>query len=174
MRNKSHMQNKNHLFSSLILILLIIAVPSCKNINQHAQKGDAETIKEVPFTDVNINDNFWKPRIETNRTVSIPSAFQQCSETGRLHNFALAGDLTEGEQKGDYPFDDTDVYKVIEGASYTLAVKYDPELDSYIDSLITLIAAAQENDGYLYTCRTNECERLHRWMGDERWEKLNT
>jgi len=128
----------------------------------------------VPFTKVRIEDEFWKPRIETNRTVSIPSAFQKCEETGRMDNFALAGGLIQGEHKGDYPFDDTDPYKVIEGASYSLAVHYDPKLDQYLDRIISLIAAAQEKDGYLYTCRTNKCERLERWMGKERWEKLNS
>lgn len=128
----------------------------------------------VPFTKVQIEDNFWKPRIETNRLVSIPSAFKKCEETGRMDNFALAGGLIQGEQKGDYPFDDTDPYKIIEGASYSLAVHYDPQLDQYLDHIISLITAAQEKDGYLYTCRTNKCARLERWMGKERWEKLNS
>ena len=131
-------------------------------------------IRQVPFTQVYFEDNFWQPRIETNRTVSIPSAFRKCEETGRMDNFALAGGLIRGEHKGDYPFDDTDVYKVIEGASYSLATHPDPDLDKYLDRIIALIAAAQEDDGYLYTCRTNQCARLERWMGKERWEKLNS
>jgi DUF1680 family protein len=131
-------------------------------------------IRPVPFTKVKLEDSFWKPRIETNRTVSIPSAFKKCEETGRIDNFALAGGLIRGEHRGDYPFDDTDVYKVIEGASYSLATHYDSQLDQYLDRIIGLIAAAQEKDGYLYTCRTNRCVRLERWMGKERWEKLNS
>ncbi len=130
--------------------------------------------KPVPFTKVQIEDNFWKPRIEINRLVSIPSAFKKCEETGRMDNFALAGGLIQGQHKGDYPFDDTDPYKIIEGASYSLAVSYDRELDHYLDRIITLITAAQEKDGYLYTCRTNQCARLDRWMGNARWEKLNS
>ena len=109
-----------------------------------------------------------------NRTVSIPSAFRQCEANGRFDNFALAGGLIKGEHKGDFPFDDTDPYKIIEGASYSLAVKYDPNLDAYLDSVITLIGAAQEPDGYLTTCVTNKCERLNRWWGTRRWEKLNS
>ena len=131
-------------------------------------------IRPVPFTQVHFEDGFWQPRIETNRTVSIPSAFRKCEETGRMDNFALAGGLIQGEHKGDYPFDDTDVYKVIEGASYSLATHPDPKLDQYLDKIIALIAAAQEDDGYLYTCRTNQCSRLERWMGAARWEKLNS
>jgi len=128
----------------------------------------------VPFTSVHINDQFWAPKIETNRTVSIPSAFHQCEINGRLDNFALAGGKIKGEHKGDFPFDDTDVYKIVEGASYTLAVKYDPKLDAFVDSVISLIAVAQEPDGYLTTCVTNKCERLRPWYGKGRWDRINS
>lgn len=131
-------------------------------------------IKEVPFTDVHFTDDFWLPRMEINRTVSIPSAFHQCEINGRFDNFALAGGLIKGEHKGDFSFDDTDPYKIIEGASYSLAVKYDPKLDAYLDSVITLIAAAQEPDGYLTTCVTNNCTRLSGWWGTSKWEKINS
>jgi DUF1680 family protein len=134
----------------------------------------ADNIRPVPFTQVHLTDSFWAPRIEINRTVSIPSAFHQCEINGRFDNFALAAGLIEGEHQGDYPFDDTDPYKIIEGASYSLAVTYDAKLDAYLDSVIALIAAAQEPDGYLTTCVTNKSERLARWWGKERWEKLNS
>lgn len=131
-------------------------------------------IEPVNFTSVKFEDNFWLPRMEINRTVSIPSAFHQCEINGRFDNFAIAGGLMKGEQKGDFPFDDTDPYKIIEGASYSLAVKYDAKLDAYLDSVITLIAAAQEPDGYLTTCVTNKSVRLARWWGSSKWEKLNS
>lgn len=136
--------------------------------------NQSDQIQEVPFTQVHINDRFWAPRIETNRTVSIPSAFRESEKSGRFDNFALAGGLIQGEHQGDFPFDDTDPYKIIEGASYSLAVKYDAKLDAYLDSVICLIAAAQEPDGYLTTCVTNRCERLNRWWGTSRWEKINS
>jgi len=129
-------------------------------------------IEPVPFTQVKFTDEFWAPRIETNRTVSIPYSFGKCEETGKIDNFAIAGGLMTGEHKGDFPFDDTDPYKILEGASYSLSVHPDPKLDKYLDDLIVKIAAAQEDDGYLYTCRTNKCERLKNWYGDERWSKL--
>lgn len=137
------------------------------------QQPDAP-IQEVPFTQVHIHDRFWTPRIETNRTVSIPSAFHQCEINGRFDNFAIAGGLMKGEHKGDFSFDDTDPYKIIEGASYSLAVKYDEKLDHYLDSVINIIAAAQEPDGYLTTCVTNKCYRLSGWWGRSRWEKMNS
>ncbi len=132
-------------------------------------------VQPVPFTDVHLDDEFWAPRIETNRRETIPFAFQQCERTGRVDNFvraakALRGEPLANKQPPGYPFDDTDVYKVIEGASYALSVHPDPALDSYVDSLIAKIAAAQEPDGYLYTTRTIDPDHPHPWAGRERWE----
>ncbi len=129
----------------------------------------------VPFTRVHLNDVFWAPRIETNRKVTIPVAFQQCERTQRVYHFeraakALRGEPLEDTRPPGYPFDDTDVYKVIEGASYTLNVYPDPKLDAYVDGLIAKIAAAQEPDGYLYTTRTINPKAPHRWAGTERWQ----
>jgi len=139
-----------------------------------AKGKTTEPIIQVPFTQVHFNDNFWTPKIEINRTVSIPSAFRECEKNGRFDNFALAGKLIKGEHKGDFSFDDTDPYKIIEGASYSLAVKYDKKLDAYLDSVINLIRAAQEPDGYLCTCVTNNCTRLSGWWGTHRWERINS
>ncbi|HQV33611.1 MAG TPA: glycoside hydrolase family 127 protein, partial [Calditrichia bacterium] len=108
----------------------------------------------MPFTRVTLTDDFWKSRIETNRTVTIPFGLQKCEEEGRMRNFAKAGGLMDGDYEGRMPFDDTDVYKIIEGASYSLTVHPDPALEAYLDSIITLIAAAQEEDGYLCTWKT--------------------
>lgn len=159
---------------NLALILVTAGLMfSCETMEEPSAVKLGE-IKEVPFTDVHFTDEFWLPRMEINRTVSIPSAFHQCEINGRFDNFALAGGLIKGEHKGDFSFDDTDPYKIIEGASYSLAVKYDPKLDAYLDSVITLIAAAQEPDGYLTTCVTNKCTRLSGWWGSSRWEKINS
>ena len=153
-------------------VLLMGGASSCSNEETYQQPS--EPIVEVPFTQVHIADSFWAPRIETNRTVSIPSAFHQCEVNGRFDNFAIAGGLMKGEHRGDFSFDDTDPYKIIEGASYSLAAHYDAQLDHYLDSVITIIAAAQEPDGYLTTCVTNKCERLSGWWGTHRWEKINS
>jgi DUF1680 family protein len=131
-------------------------------------------IKPVPFTAVHLDDQFWAPRIETNRTVSIPTAFDHCERTGRVENFVRAAEAIRGENLTDkhppgYPFDDTDVYKVIEGASYTLSVHPDPKLEAYVNSLIAKIAAAQEPDGYLYTTRSIDPQHPHPWAGKARW-----
>jgi hypothetical protein len=130
-------------------------------------------VQPVPFTAVHMSDTFWAPRIETNRTVTIPFAFAKCEETGRVDNFVRAAAALRGENVDrtipPYPFDDTDIYKVIEGASYTLSVQKDPKLEAYLDTLIAKIAAAQEPDGYLYTARTIDPEHPHKWAGKERW-----
>jgi uncharacterized protein len=131
-------------------------------------------VKPVPFTSVQIDDLFWAPRIETNRLVTIPFAFEQCEKSGRMDNFIRAAEVLRGEPPANrkpppYPFDDTDPYKVLEGASYTLAVRPDPKLKSYLDDLIAKIGAAQEPDGYLYTARTINPEHPHPWSGNKRW-----
>ena len=154
------------------LILVAMAFVSATGIA--APKADKQQIREVPFNKVHLNDNFWLPRIEVNRTVSIPSAFHECEVNGRFDNFAIAAGLIKGEHRGDFSFDDTDPYKVIEGASYSLAVKYDAKLDHYLDSVINIIAKAQEPDGYLTTCVTNKCTRLSGWWGKSKWEKINS
>ena len=110
-------------------------------------------IRPIPFTEVEIDDGFWSPRLVTNREVTIPYALQMCEETGRIDNFAVAGGLMQGSHQGYY-FNDSDVAKVIEGAAYSLALHPDPDLEAYIDGVIEKIAAAQEEDGYLYTART--------------------
>lgn len=127
-------------------------------------------IKDINFTQVHLSDNFWLPRIEINRTVTIPASFERCENTGRVKNFVMAA-----EKKGKfctvYPFDDTDIYKTIEGAAFSLATHPDAKLDKYVDSLITIVKAAQEPDGYLYTARTIDPLNVGGWVGKERWEK---
>jgi len=113
----------------------------------------------VKFTDVKIMDHFWSPRQDTNRMVTIPFAFRKSEETGRLRNFVVAGEVNAGEITSGsfcskYGYDDSDVYKIIEGGAYSLANHPDPLLEGFLDSLIADIASAQEPDGYLYTMRT--------------------
>jgi hypothetical protein len=128
-------------------------------------------ITPVPFTAVRLTDAFWAPRLETNRTVTIPAIFKKCEETGRIDNFAIAGRLMKGEYSGER-YNDTDVYKTIEGASYSLMVRPDAALDRYLDGVIAKIAAAQEPDGYLYTARTASPGKVQPGTGAERWSEL--
>ena len=130
-------------------------------------------IKPVPFTSVKVTDHFWAPRIMRNYKVTIPIALEQCYKTGRVDNFLIAGKLKKGKFKTEYPFDDTDIYKIIEGASYSLQTFPDAKLEAQVDSLIYYISKAQEPDGYLYTNRTiaKDSTELHPWASPRRWEK---
>src|SRR5215472_4278729 len=158
--------------------LLLWATPTTIAQNSAAKAAPAKAsrdypVKPVPFTAVHFNDVFWAPRIEINRTVTIPFAFQKCEETGRVANLERAAAVLKGDKHDlkmpGYPFDDTDIYKVIEGACYTLSVHPDPKLDAYLDTLIAKIAAAQEPDGYLYPARTINPEHPDAWAGSKRW-----
>lgn len=126
-------------------------------------------IQPVPFTKVHITDGFWYNRMETNRTVTIPYALKLLEETGRIKNFAIAGKKETGDFCSKYYFDDSDVYKVIEGASYSLMLKPDKQLEEQLDKIIDLIAIAQEKDGYLYTVRTMGSKKFERVTGPSRW-----
>jgi DUF1680 family protein len=140
---------------------------ACFSLSAYSQQRDYP-IQPVPFTSVKLADKFWTSRIETNRTVTIPASFARCESTGRVKNFVMAA-----EHKGKfctvYPFDDTDIYKTIEGASYSLAEHPDPKLSAYLDSLITIVGKAQEPDGYLYTARSIDPLHPQTWAGAERW-----
>jgi len=146
------------------LILFLTWFTSCKS---QTDKPDYQ-IHSVPFNEVKINDIFWLPKIETTREVTIPASFAKCEETGRVANFVKAAEK-KGKFGTTFPFDDTDIYKIIEGASYSMSVHPDPKLDRYVDSLIVIIGKAQEADGYLYTARTIDPQHPHQWSGNERW-----
>jgi len=120
---------------------------------------------------VHVDDQFWAPRIRKNHDVTIPIAIRKSRETGRIKNFMIAGKVEKGSFCSLYPFDDSDVYKIIEGASYSLQTFPDPNLSLTLDTLINYIGLAQEPDGYLYTNRTIDSTHLHEWVGKKRWEK---
>jgi len=110
-------------------------------------------IQPITFEKVAVTKGFWAERLETNRRSTLPACLKKCEETGRIHNFEVAGGLKDGGFQGIF-FNDSDVFKIVEGAAYTLTMKPDPELAAYVDDLIAKFAAAQEDDGYLYTART--------------------
>lgn len=142
-------------------------------------------IAPVPFTSVKVaHDSFWGQRLEASRIVTIPLAFSKCESEGRYKNFERATEQMkarngQGGEVKDYDigklmpfsFDDTDPYKTIEGASYILQTYPDDRLKAYIDSVLNIIGAAQEPDGYLYTARTQNPLHPHPWSGDARWTK---
>jgi len=157
------------LYASVGLVFIAL---SCSTGNH----DENYPVRPVPFTSVKMTDNFWAPRIKKNHEVTIPIAFGYCESTGRVKNFEIAGGLDTGAFQTIFPFDDSDVTKIIEGASYSLQTFPDPELEAYVDTLIYKIGLAQEADGYLYTNRTiaeKGYGKLHEWAGEKRWETDN-
>lgn len=166
------------------VVLSVIAVLSSAGCRDRsaAAPSDAPTaaspapasdypIRPVPFTDVRFTDAFWAPRLETNRTVSVPYALRMNEETGRVDNFRKAAKLMAGAYKGKR-YNDSDIYKSMEAAAYTLRLHPDAALDRTLDDLIALIAKAQEPDGYLYTTRTADPVHPAPGAGPERWSNL--
>ncbi len=130
-------------------------------------------IEPVVFTEVQLTDDFWAPRMEINRTVTIPHLARQNEETGRIDNFRKSAGLMEGPFEGQR-YNDSDVYKSIEAASYALAQTYDPALDAQIDDLVELIAASQMDDGYVFPAWTIDPENPARGVSTTRWELTNS
>lgn len=138
---------------SLILFLFTLTVLSGCNSAQTENSKDYP-IAPVDFTHVQLHEGFWKDWVSTVVHNTIPFAFQKCDETGRIDNFIFAGGLKEGKFRGEYGFNDSDLYKIMEGAAYSLMLDGDPELRAYLDSLVFYVSEAQEEDGYLYTAWT--------------------
>ena len=106
----------------IIFCLIAIIFHSCQISKDNTPDYP---ISPVSFTNIELSDDFWTNQIETNRKVTIPFGFKKCEEEGRIRNFARAGGLLEGEYEGKMPFDDSDVYKIIEGPSYSLKTNPD-------------------------------------------------
>ena len=130
-------------------------------------------IAPVPLGNVTVNDEFWGPRLERNRVVTIPHVFAQNELTGRIDNFLKAARKKSGAYQGQR-YNDTDIYKILEAASYALAGRMDPALAARVDEVIAIVAAAQEPDGYLYTPRTVDPANPAPGAGAERWASLHT
>ena len=154
--------------SRIVLSVCCIYIMSC----QYAISQKDYPIDPVSFVDVKLTDNFWAPRIKINEQITIPIALKHCYTTGRVDNFKKAGGLMPGYFGTDLTFDDTDIYKIIEGMAYSIQTYPNPQLEEQMDTLIYYIGKAQEPDGYLFTARTaGEPGKLHEWVGAKRWEK---
>ncbi|MGD8782471.1 MAG: glycoside hydrolase family 127 protein [Ignavibacteria bacterium] len=157
------------------IIFLLLAIGSLIYA-QTAKEYSDYPISKVNIKNVILNDNFWLPKIKLVQDTTIHYAFNKCNEEGRMENFLIAGGLKEDTAKGKMPFDDTDLYKIIEGASYSLISKPNPELDAYIDSIIAIIKIGQEPDGYLTTWFTIDREHPPAWWvkpSKKRWGSLD-
>jgi DUF1680 family protein len=154
------------------IISTLLAILACSAQAGEQTESEGYPITPVPFTSVKVTDAFWGQRLKANREVTIPLAFGKCEETGRYENFVKASHPSAAYKVEGYSFDDTDVYKTIEGAGYSMQTYPDKKLAAYVDSILVIVAAAQEPDGYLYTARTMNPEHPHEWAGSKRWEKV--
>ena len=123
------------IYRNLVLFAVCFAVCATQNNKDYA-------IQPIPFRDVQITDRFWQPRIITNQEVTIHHAFRMNEETGRVDNLRKAAGLMKGPYLGRR-FNDSDIFKIMEAAAYSLAQKSDPILEAQMDSLVTLIGLAQ-------------------------------
>ncbi|WP_348798107.1 glycoside hydrolase family 127 protein [Flavobacterium adhaerens] len=155
-----------------VAFCIVNSIQAQKSVN----KNLGYDISPVNIQDVKITDAFWLPIIKRVQEKTIEYAIHKCEEEGRLDNFLIAGGKMKGEVKGQMPFDDTDVYKIIEGASNTLISEPNPKLEKQLDSLIAIIKIGQEKDGYLTTWRTiNPVKPPCTWVPvieGKRWESL--
>lgn len=160
---------------NILTLFVAFAISNGLQAKEKTSNG-GYAITQVPFTAVKVDQNsFWGQRIKAAREVTIPLAFSKCESEGRYSNFVKAAnpsDKYDVSKFMGYSFDDTDVYKTIEGASYVLQSYPDKKLEAYIDSVLDIVAAAQEPDGYLYTARTINPKKPHGWAGTKRWEKV--
>jgi DUF1680 family protein len=140
---------------------------------QERPKYSDYPISAVSIKNVIINDNFWLPKIKVVQDITIRYAFDKCSKEGRMDNFLVAGGKEQGSYQGKMPFDDTDLYKIIEGASYSLISRPNPDLNAYLDSIIAIIKIGQEPDGYITTWFTIDRQKPPAWWvkpSKTRWE----
>jgi DUF1680 family protein len=156
-------------YRRVIYIVLVFTIISC---NKSQKTKEVTQWLETPdLRSVQVNDDFWTPKIDLNRERTIPYVFRQCELTGRIDNFAIAGRLKKGKHTGQR-YNDSDVFKVLEGACYSLMETPDQRLRCYVDSIVSLVAAAQEEDGYLYTARTIDPVNAAPGAGSERWTEV--
>lgn len=167
-----------------LTMLSVMVAGSCMAKTKTETRSNGYPITQVPFTAVKVTPNtFWGDRIHAAREVTIPLAFSKCESEHRYKNFEMAAYTLQhpnhpGLQTKEwdvskfmgFSFDDTDVYKTIEGASYVLQTYPDEKLKAYIDSVLDVVGAAQEPDGYLYTARSINPAHPHHWAGKKRWE----
>jgi len=129
-----------------------------------------QSVKVVPFDQVTVTGGLWKERMEVNRRVSLPHVWGRCEDSikgngdpsKRLDNFRKAAGQMPGAFTGTY-FNDSDVYKIIQGTAYSLQNHPDAELEAYTDKVIDAIAGAQWEDGYLYTFYSLPHKPERRW-----------
>ena len=137
----------------LLLAASAFLLQGCQTSKEDIKEQPLKMIEQIDFSHVKINDNFWSPRLSKHVSATLPVCIDQIeNQTGRIRNFENAA-KGEGEHSGIF-FDDSDVYKALEGMAYSLINNPDPELEKKADEWIDKFAAAQHPDGYINTFYT--------------------
>ncbi len=134
-------------------MLFYLLFPAVACIPPSQEKVEFERLKPVPLSNVEITDGFFHEKLKVLRESTVKACMRKCYETGRIQNFDVASGRKKGKFMG-YRFNDSDVYKMIEGAAYLLQVRRDRNLEKAVDTIIEKISAAQGKDGYLNTYYT--------------------
>ncbi len=152
-------------------LLLFVALPfclatSCSDIDTTPAVSN-ETLIPVPFQDVVLQDNFWLPRLKTQKQTLVPFALDKTKPA--VENLRRTAEFLKGN-KSELPFPHryiaSDLYKVMEGAAYLLTLERDTALERQMDEIIDLIAAAQQTDGYHYESHiTRVSKDAQQWGG---------
>lgn len=150
-----------------MILFLIGLTPLCL-LNAVETLPNIYPATPVPFTEVEVNDGFWNDWINRVGMKFLPHNFQYCEKEKKIDNFRVAAGKMEGKHVGAC-FEDSDVYKVLEGAAYWLALHKDPAIEKQADEIIDLIAGAQQPDGYLNTYYTL-VKPNERWTNDAEHE----
>ncbi len=175
------LNQKLYFFAVPVLCLLLFLIgcnskPTAEVATAESEINQGYPIEAVDIKHVKLKDEFWLPVIERVQNKTIEFALEKCEEEGRFENFLIAGGEMEGKARGVMPFDDTDVYKIIEGASYSLISAPNPQLEQLLDSLIGIVKTGQEKDGYLTTWRTIDPDNpTANWVNvidGKRWESI--
>ena len=157
----------------ILLVIIPLLLQSCRQQPKHKDYP----ISMIDIKNVELTDSFWLPKIKTVQNTTIKYGLEKCVNEGRLDNFLIAGKKKKGKVNGKMPFDDTDVYKIIEGASYSLISAPNKALEDYLDSVIAIIKIGQEPDGYLTTWFTIDPENPPApWVNKtgKRWTGINS
>lgn len=159
-----------------VAMLLWVSCQEKQESGVQASESKGYSITPADIREVKLTDEFWLPLVQRVQEKTIHYAIEKCKEEGRLENFLIAGHQMEGKVRGAMPFDDTDIYKIIEGASNTLLSAPNPDMERLLDTLIDIIAVGQEEDGYLTTWRTiDPASPPAPWVAvkeGKRWESL--
>ena len=155
---------------SFYVLAIASAIPLLAPVQTATAAGPDYDIQPVPSSQVKVEQGFWGPKIETNRTVTIPHLLKENDQNERLNNLRRGAGLLPGPYVSRR-YNDTDVYKLLEAIGYSLMMHPDPALEKIADDQIDIIAKAQQPDGYIYPARMPDPKDSAPGVGAERWSR---